>query len=98
MYNLVSVSALCPALHRFLQDNLGLKEAGYTYFNLDDCKYSRCGIILNSTMTSCITSAGWMAGNRTAEGKWQADPVRFPSGTTFFAVDACRFLNPLLLC
>ncbi|CAM06226.1 glycoside hydrolase family 27 protein [Saccharopolyspora erythraea] len=37
----------------------GMKDAGYTYVNIDDC---------------------WMAPERDAEGRLQADPHRFPSG------------------
>ncbi|QUH05375.1 glycoside hydrolase family 27 protein [Saccharopolyspora erythraea] len=37
----------------------GMKDAGYTYVNIDDC---------------------WMAPERDAEGRLQADPQRFPSG------------------
>jgi alpha-galactosidase len=37
----------------------GMKAAGYTYVNIDDC---------------------WMAPERDAQGRLQADPVRFPSG------------------
>src|SRR5688500_16978584 len=35
----------------------GMKAAGYTYVNIDDC---------------------WMAPERDAQGRLQADPVRFP--------------------
>ncbi|WP_086663561.1 NPCBM/NEW2 domain-containing protein [Lentzea kentuckyensis] len=37
----------------------GMRDAGYTYVNIDDC---------------------WMARDRDAEGRLQADPTRFPSG------------------
>ncbi|MEU4443653.1 NPCBM/NEW2 domain-containing protein [Actinosynnema sp. NPDC050801] len=37
----------------------GMRDAGYTYVNIDDC---------------------WMARDRDARGRLQADPVRFPGG------------------
>lgn len=61
----------------------GMKDAGYTYVNVDDvssihrCQYRRRA---DTPHRAGASAQCWMAMNRTADGKLTHDPVRFPSG------------------